>query len=216
MAQLILMKGLWRAGAVVVDGAGEKALAGPGVAGDENRRVRAGKFFQAVDHLLDRRAFRNDHAEIVDDILFAAQIVNLVLHLPLFDGPLHNQLDSGRGEGLADKIISALLDGLDNQFSLVRFAGYDDWGERQLLTGMLQQGKPGLVIGCKVQDDDVVMIFADFLLIGFRVVEVNHPGCCSQGLVHGSLAVIETFVGEKRIFGGRHGSLSWVIANSSI
>ena len=109
--------------------------------------------------------------------------------------------------GLADKIICPQFDGLDNEFGLVGRAGHDDRGKGHLLPGYLQQVDAGRVVGGGIQDDHIVMTFAEFLAERFRAADKSHPGYFGQGAARLFLARIGAVKGKNRIFGVGHGSL---------
>ena len=71
------------AGAVGVDGPGQKAFARAGFAGEQNGDVGFGDPGQLVQHPAHGRALRHHGIEVVDVGLFVAQVIHRILELGL-------------------------------------------------------------------------------------------------------------------------------------
>ena len=176
-----LDEGVVTARRVEVDRAGEKALARAGVAGEQDGGVGRGEFAQALENGLEIFALRDDLVEVVDNVLLAAQVGELVDHLPAFHGLLHRQLEACRTQGVDEEIAGAGAQRLDDEFGPFCFAGGDERRGLALLVDFFQQGEGAVVFLLDAQEDEIELLANQGLLQRFGVALKGEFGGVSQG-----------------------------------
>ena len=123
--ELALEEGLLEGGAVhgleaafgalaeLVEGLGAEALAGPGLAQDQDRQVPGrDPVDHAVDPLHGERA-ADEEPELLAGVGVGAEALELVLGLRVRQGALEDELEVAELDGLGHEVDRAALDGLD-------------------------------------------------------------------------------------------------------
>ncbi len=133
---------LARHGAELMQRPCDKLFSRAGRAGDQHVTEMARHFSRQIEHLEHRRAFPHDALElrvVKEPFLEFSDLGTLREEGCQF---VERFLQAGIVEGLADKIVSAALDGLDRRLHIVEGGHQDHVDAGIVLQGLLQEHQP--------------------------------------------------------------------------
>ncbi len=127
------------AAAAAVDGPGDHALAGAAFAGDQDGRPRVGHAGDHLEYFEHPRVAADDVVHAVTAIELRAQVVVLLLHAPLRQGPLDRHQQLVVDERLGDVVERTGVDRFDRAVGRAVAGHEDDLRAGPVAAALLQQ-----------------------------------------------------------------------------